>query len=340
MGATNESEKTVEDARRILFVPSGAGACTWYRCLTPAKALHARGHLVRVDPRITAAAVDWCDVLVAQRACASVMLDVFEYLKGRGATAIYDIDDDLWNISPSNPAHAFWHRPEAQLILTKLVRMADLVTTTTPALAAKLSWFNRNVAILPNMLPEEYWPEAGKELRHADPLVVGWAGSRTHAEDFRVLDGVLNRVLDRFPNVEVHLAGASQEWLEPHERILHLSEVEIADYAGLIGGFDVAVAPLKVSKFNQCKSDLKVLEYSMVGLPTVATKVDSYSSFIRHGENGMLASSAKDWLSCVARLIEDSDLRRSLGASARKAAERRTMSKNVSLYEKAYRLLG
>ena len=325
-------------AKRILYAPSDRGACVWYRCLTPGTALTDAGHSVRVEWVLEQDVVDACDVLVAQRSSHPDIVSVFEYAQSRGTRTVYDIDDDLWNVSPQNPAHYHWHQETPQRVLNALVRAADVVTTTTPALAERIRTFNKNVVVIPNMLPEKYWPASRKVLVHENPLVIGWAGSRTHEEDFAVVSGALAEILRRYPDVELHLAGASEDWLEPHERIRHLPPVPIGQYANLIADFDIALAPLKVSRFNHCKSDLKVLEYSMIGLPVVATKVDSYKSFIRHGQNGMLANSAKDWLTSISRLIEEPGLRESLAENARASAERRLMRDHVRLYEKAYGL--
>ncbi len=267
------------------------------------------------------------------------MLDVFEYVNARGGLTVYDLDDDVWNIHPSNPAYEGWNRPGVQEAVAALARKAKMVTTATRALAKKMNAFNRDVRVLPNMLPDDYWPTQPKLPDGRGPLVIGWAGSATHSEDFKLIAGVLSQVLERCEHAEVWLAGAQPGWLEPHDRLRYVPTVPLQQYAQLLSSFDIAIAPLWDSKFNQCKSDLKVLEYSMIGLPVVASRVASYAASVRHGETGMLASNPKDWLRCLSRLVEDATLRERIGLSARRFAESRLMSRNVAAYQRAYGLV-
>jgi len=186
------------------------------------------------------------------------------------------------------------------------------------------------------MLPDDHWPSHSKSVDHDPPIVIGWAGSPSHYPDLAMIEPVLLQLLDAYPNLEVAVAGADPKWFRQHERMLFLDYVEIAEYSDLLAGFDIGVAPLEDTRFNAGKSDLKVLEYSMIGLPVVASKVPSYVGTIRNGETGFLAKNPKDWLRHLRSLIEEAELRTRLGASARAWAVTRTISRNVGLWERAY----
>jgi glycosyltransferase involved in cell wall biosynthesis len=324
--------------RRIVIVVEGHGPCAWYRGLVPGVELMKLGHEVVMLDSLGPKDVEGCDILVAERIAQPRLAEAFKFVKEHGGLTVFDLDDDVWNVSPNSPAFRYWGLPEVQGAVANLIRAADLATTTTPALADRIRTFNRNVKVLPNFLPQERWPAEAKPIERKDPLVIGWAGSATHGDDFKVLGDTLSAVLEKYPHVEVHLAGAMGHWVEPHERIRHLEPVPIENYSEILYGFDIAVAPLADGRFNRCKSDLKVLEYAMIGLPVVASRVGPYAEFIKHGENGLLASNPKDWLRCLSRLVDEIDMRRSLGAAARASAERRTIERNIRVYERAYGL--
>jgi glycosyltransferase involved in cell wall biosynthesis len=76
----------------------------------------------------------------------------------------------------------------------------------------------------------------------------------------------------------------------------------------------------------------------MVGLPVVASHVESYAHSIVNGENGFIAKNSKDWLKYLRRLVEDAELRDEMGRAAKQLAESRTIDKNIALWEKAYGL--
>jgi glycosyltransferase involved in cell wall biosynthesis len=47
--------------------------------------------------------------------------------------------------------------------------------------------------------------------------------------------------------------------------------------------------------FNCCKSWLKVLEYSSVGLPSICSNVVPYNRIIEQGVNGWLVNNEEEW---------------------------------------------
>ena len=53
------------------------------------------------------------------------------------------------------------------------------------------------------------------------------------------------------------------------------------------------------------------------GLPTVATNVGTTPLIIRHMENGCLVKTDGEWVEALATLIENPELRRKLGTTAR-----------------------
>jgi glycosyltransferase involved in cell wall biosynthesis len=223
--------------------------------------------------------------------------------------------------------------------MKEIVHACTVATTPTPELVEVLKPMNRNVKLLPNMLPDRYWPTERKAPATDDrPLVIGWAGSPSHQPDIRTVGPALVQILDEFPDIELHLAGAQPDWIPPHPRVRHLERVELDEYAGLLAGFDIGIAPLVDTRFNRCKSDLKFLEYSMVGIPSVLSKVAPYARTVRHGENGFLATNTKDWLKSLRALVKDPVLREDVTQKAWEYAQTRLMSRNVDKWLRAYGL--
>ena len=70
---------------------------------------------------------------------------------------------------------------------------------------------------------------------------------------------------------------------------------------------DIGVAPLCDNRFNEAKSNLKYLEYSMFKVPTVASPVYPYARTITDGEDGILVKKNRhqEWLRQLTRLVEN-----------------------------------
>jgi hypothetical protein len=77
--------------------------------------------------------------------------------------------------------------------------------------------------------------------------------------------------------------------------------------------FDIGIAPLRIDRFNTCKSWLKPLEYAARGVHSVRSRTEEYE---RLGV-GHPARATKDWAHALASAVENDDRRRTLAAAAR-----------------------
>jgi glycosyltransferase involved in cell wall biosynthesis len=317
----------------VVYVVEQDGACAWYRCRVPASALAALGHRVAfASPKSD---VPFAAVTVFLRPSHPDSPRVIAEIVKRGAIAVVDLDDDLWSIARSNPAWGGWNNDGGATlrVLEACIRAASFVTTTTPALASVVRPLNADVRITRNALPRDLWPKVRR--RKSKRVVIGWAGSITHFDDLSDLRGVIPTLLDRYPSVRFHVAGADVLPLAEHPRIRCLEAVSTQDYAGLLAGFDIGLAPVREARFNAAKSDLKFIEYAACSVPVVASDGVTYAS-VEHGVTGFRARSGRDWLRHISRLVEDADLRRSVGDNARRYAESRFADGRT--WEKAYGL--
>lgn len=318
--------------KRVVLVVENYDACSWYRAYVPGAELRKLGYDVSLVPLRNWSLCDQADAILFERTSKSVTLEDLLRYKELGKRIVYDIDDNIWNLNPANPAFPYFARESTRRNIVESIRAADVVTVTTPELAHVVSKYNEKILVIPNCLPYEYW---NIEPAGGDQLTVGWAGGNSHWKDLSVIAGVVEQILDEFPEVEVALAGMRAYPFADHPRIRRLKTVNMEEYPALLTNFDIGLAPLTDDSFNACKSDLKFLEYAALGLPVVASKVPAYEHSISHGENGFLARNPKDWLKHLRRLITDEELRKSIGAAARSFAESRFISKNIGLWIEA-----
>ena len=97
----------------------------------------------------------------------------------------------------------------------------------------------------------------------------------------------------------------------PDDQWLFLEGDEFDGYQTRISQFDIGVAPLRYTKFNTCKSDLRLLEYGAWGVPYVASDITPYRRFYEqsNGYGGFLASTPAEWTSRLTYWANNDDPR-------------------------------
>lgn len=330
--------KPVVGPKTILYFVDQMSQCAWYRCSVPGHELAKCGHEVGLSANPTVSDFHNADVIVFLRQFTREAHQAMKAMRYSGKRVIYDIDDALWDLDPSHPAYSFYNQPKVKRGIEACVRVADLVTTSTESLAEKLGNLNPRVVVLPNMLPDEVWPFSGAKPQNSEHVIVGWAGGHTHFADLKLIRTVVAETLEAYPNVEVVCAGFKPTPFAAHPRLSLAPWVPIEEYSAVIRGFDIGLSPLVDSAFNKSKSDLKALEYSMAGIPVVASKVEAYQSFVKDGETGFLVETPEQWREALGKLIEDCGLREKMGGSANTLARERLISGNVGMWLEAYGL--
>lgn len=247
---------------------------------------------------------------------------------------VYELDDDIFHVAEDSPAYAYYSQNAVQENVKTCARLADLVTVSTEPLAEIMRQFNPNTVVLPNFIEEDLLTIP----RPRNPeVIVGWAGSHTHKLDFKTTGEALDRLMVRNPDVRFMTIGANYAGHLPKNRVTARRWVpSVRKVYRHIAQFDIGMAPLVENVFNESKSYIKALEYAALGIPCVATKVYPYAEFIEHGVTGFLARTEDEWYGYLALLVNDDDLRRKMGAEARKRAKQLTIQGNIGMYERAY----
>jgi glycosyltransferase involved in cell wall biosynthesis len=286
----------------FLLTETNTGCYKW-RGAIPAKYLRRRGHQVQLteDKGQSATAPD---VAVFYRAHHPEAIKLMEWCRRNSIRTVFDTDDALDLVPPEN---LNYNIVQGRLELYRvLLGAADVVTTTTPTLAAHLRRTNPNVVVVPNSVDPEEWSVQPKR----DTLRIGWSGSPTHFADLAVALDAVRELQKKHPFLLV-LQGICKEqtldelyavllamhgkefWQKPLGRsIKHFMEklsgiryefhpnVPLERHPEMVCdlALDIGIAPLTDDAFNRSKSCIKYYEYAMAGAVTVASQVLPYSS--------------------------------------------------------------
>jgi hypothetical protein len=252
-------------------------------------------------------------------AAAEALVD---HARRTDAALIFDIDDDLLTIPLEHPEAADLASKAA--VVEYLVRQADIVRTSTAALAARISPLARQVHVAANALDERIWlPELPKPGDHYGGVRILCMGTMTHDADFALLLPALTEIHGRFGDqIQIDLIGFVADATVPTWiRRLAPTPHAARSYAGFVHWlrssepWDIGLAPLAETPFNACKSAIKVLDYAALGLASVASDVTGYRGSLADGPGGILVPNTTDaWYEALSRLIRDAAWRRRIAA--------------------------
>jgi len=76
------------------------------------------------------------------------------------------------------------------------------------------------------------------------------------------------------------------------------------------------------NRFTRGKCSFKVLEYASAGLPVIASPIGTNPEYVKDGATGFLATSIREWVAKITKLIENTQLRKIMGQEGRAYAEK------------------
>lgn len=349
------------------MISSGYEGCSYARILLPAfnngfstDKLSVRGERIPIDE--IKKELDRADIVVLHRPEDPTYHEFAKHLKMRGKKIVVD-NDDTFRIDDHHPLavldpkgnevglrmRAYW--------IDEFVKIADMVTVSTPYLAEEFKKINNNVVVLPNYIETLDWDEP---LRNETNKVrIGIVGSTAIEYDYLHVRGVLRHLSER-DDVELVMFGLGDKkhrienptvtkvfkeeynfwdslnieqipWCKVYEYPRRLNEARL----------DIMIIPRKNNYFNRCKSNIKFLEAAMCEIPVIAQSFeDGPYEEIKSGENGVLIRDNSKWMDEINNLINNKELRRQIGKNAREyVMENYDIAKNAYKWEEAYKTL-
>jgi glycosyltransferase involved in cell wall biosynthesis len=309
------------------------------RALNPLLELSQRGHAVALNSRLEHLTpsdaelreiVESFDIAYIARYNEPPAVELARRLTDAGLPVAWDFDDD---VLASRRDRTDTESIEYMAGIRAMLDVVDVVTTTSERLAERFLEEGARYSIpIPNFIAREHLND---ERRPHDGIVLGYIGWVDHQQDWEALelDEVVKELLEDVPELRVELVGPI-DFGFPAERSTRTEVVLYPELGRYIAGFDLAVAPLADIPANHMRSDIKLKEYAIAGVPWLASPVGPY---LGHGEQqgGELVED-DGWYEALHRLIHDKRRRRKLGRKGQKWALDHTLPRNAHLWEEAF----
>lgn len=278
------------------------------------------------------------DAIVFQRVETHFALTAFYAMRDQfpGKPILTELDDDIFDVANYNAA-AESLKPGSELTSVAIAQMknSDGLIVSTPYLKEVYSEFCPNIYVVPNSIDVQKWDKAKRKRKSG--VRIGWIGGASHVEDIRMVEGIIDPVVEKNPDAKfVFVSSALPDFLKNRKGVEVVEKwAPILKYPSHIAAqdFDIGIAPLRDNKFNRAKSNLRWLEYSGFGIPTVASHVGHFAETIKQGVDGFLAKTPDEFAAHLNHLISDKKARKRMGAAAHaRIATDFNVDRNLDIY--------
>jgi glycosyltransferase involved in cell wall biosynthesis len=256
-------------------------------------------------------------------------LDSIYRLKNLGTKIWVDIDD--WIERPEWHGNRHPNEKQKALEILEHLKLADIVTCASKNLQTELKKLNIESHFVHNYI--DIIPE-----KKEHELTMGWIGGSQHHIDFKELGVPLyypykaRRVLGAV--YYGHNADTTEYWAHM-ERVFsgnYQHEVKTFnwttpdEYMNLYAEIDIKLLPSHNDVYTRCKSNLKVLESAMAGIPII-TNGGTYNDLKLY--QAYRVDGQREWRKGIEKLISSQRMRKELAQGANDYAIKFSQYKSI-----------
>lgn len=251
-----------------------------YRLEWPMKALARefpdwRVENLRVDAKERFTLTKEADLLFLVQSSDLDLIPILELRRKSGLPTVVEYNDNFYESPSWSPVAKAWSSPLLWRNYEYLMEAGDHVVTTSDGLRQLFSKStSKPITVLPNILPA---PPPSHPTKSKKPSI-GWAGSLGHMADLISIQRELKSLSKDF---EIHLMGN-----ESIPSVLNISGLHFTKWSSVERYFVFwdpvwfGVIPLKDTPYNNCRSDIKIIEMLSRGVVPIVKYSRTYASLI------------------------------------------------------------
>jgi len=245
---------------------------------------------------------------------------------------VFSLDDLIISLPKKNDARRLSHK-DMRHRLRKTLAVCDRLIVSTEPLAEAFSDYCDDIVVVPNSIDMERWSTVIAPLpQKREKLRVGWAGGELHRGD---LDMIVELVKETAQQLDWIFMGMCPDDLKPYIHEYH-EFASFDEYPEKMAALDLdlAIAPLEQNSFNEAKSNLRLLEYGILGWPVICTDIYPYQT--NNPPVVRVDNTKEDWLNAIRAAISEPELLKEKGLELRKwVLSNYTLERNAEAWFKA-----
>lgn len=294
---------------RLMAFPADMMGCGHYRVIEP---FHAARQAELIDGYLGSdhydpldMAIFEADTLLLQRQVSDAQIQYLNnYRRFFKLRLVYELDDLITNL-PVESHHKGSMPKDIATRLRKGLDLCDRFIVSTEPLKEAYSGLIKDIRVVPNRIDAGKWAHLAPKRRAAVKPRVGWAGGVSHAGDLALITDLIKATANE---VDWIFFGMCPADIRSFVREFHAG-VPTPDYPAKLASLnlDLAIAPIAENHFNDCKSNLKLLEYGVLGFPVIATDFGPYRRSREFPGVTLVKNRHKDWLAAIKAHTHDLD---------------------------------
>lgn len=303
------------------------GGCGYHRILHPIEALTRSGFVngkvdmnIWLTPQHNLQALN-PDVVIWQRQHEDSQIENIKRYRELvpGAFHVWELDDILSAVPDWSP-HKHLIPANIDDKMRKAVAVCDVATVSTEPLARHLRSVcepGTEVRVVPNMFTMDDLRKTtdikNKQKPDFGRVRIGWMGGMGHKGDLELLTLAMRELSNKgvdwvffgqrpYCEVPVEYHGG----VPPQDYLAYYSTLRL----------DLALAPLEHSLFNECKSNLRMLEAGLLGTPVIASRITPYLE--RNPPVFAYAETPQEWLAKIQEFLANREAAANSGEALQK----------------------
>lgn len=278
------------------------------------------------------------DILYIHLWVTPIGMPIFEWIYSlMGKEIIYDIDDLVF-LGVKSKANASIPFLKTSSKTNVLLKNASHVITCTPYLDKYARKFNPNTTDISSTVNLAEYQFQNKKIDKS-PITLGWSGSHSTSQYLTLLKPVFEQLAKKY-QIRLFVIGDDEVNFKEIPTISKKwdRKTEVEDLSQI----DIGLYPLPNEQWVYGKSGLKAIQYMALGIPTIATNIDTISRIIENNYNGFLVDpdDLTGWIKSIQHLIEGEHLYQDFSQKARNTIEERfSVQANQKTYLKVFNSL-
>jgi hypothetical protein len=214
-----------------------------------------------------------------QHSCTQNQLEVIKNIKKfKKFKIFYDIDDWILDVPEHNQSFDYFKKHNKTI--KQILETVDCIVCSTSTLSKQMSKYNKTTLIKNRLISDLWKTEFDLDELPEKPIILyGGSGYHFSKEGSDFSDDIVDYIIKTSDKYQWTFIGALPLKLKDNKNIVFYPWTTYLNYIYLLKKIKptVGIALLQDNNFNKCKSNIKALEYTALGIPGVYSNIDPYS---------------------------------------------------------------